>query len=380
MKIYTRSYRDGAWDAPIPPISRDATRRMLLVFGASSYATSPEPLRALQAAHPDAILLGCSTSGEILGEDVEDETLAAAVIDFARTELSLARAHIATPSGSYDAGRTLAADLARADLRGVHVLSDGLNVNGSELVRGLNDTLGDHVIVTGGLAGDGADFNQTWVLAGDELGAGLIAAVGFYGEHVQISHGSQGGWDTFGPTRRVTRSEGNVLFELDDQPALELYKRYLGDRASGLPATGLLFPLAVRQHEGADKVLVRTILAVDEENQSLTFAGDIPQGSYAQLMKANYERLIDGAQQAAEAAAPPQAASDTLLISISCVGRRLVLGERSEEEIEVVLDAMPARTHQLGFYSYGELSPFTSGPGPCDLHNQTMTVTTIRED
>jgi hypothetical protein len=206
----------------------------------------------------------------------------------------------------------------------------------------------------------------------------FVTAAGLYGDHVRVGHGSKGGWDQFGPERVVTRSKGNVLYELDHKPSLQLYKEYLGERASGLPATGLLFPLSIRVGATSDKRLVRTILAVDEDTQSLTFAGDIPEGAFAQLMHANFDRLIQGASDASSSVqSNVHGSSDTLAVAISCVGRRLVLGERAEEETEATLDALPPCTQQIGFYSYGELSPYATGR--CDLHNQTMTLTTISE-
>ncbi|MGH7149344.1 MAG: FIST signal transduction protein, partial [Planctomycetota bacterium] len=268
--------------------------------------------------------------------------------------------------------------LLRPDLRGVFLLSDGLRVNGSELVRGANSVLPEPVPVTGGLAGDRVRFRRTWVLEGGEPQDGSLCGVGFYGERIEIGHGSKGGWDRFGPERLVTRSEGNVLFELDGRPALELYKAYLGERASGLPATALLFPLALRENATQGKSLVRTILAVDEGARSLTFAGDVPQGSLAQLMHANFDRLVDGAEGAASMTRRRcESGRPTLAIAISCVGRRLVLGERTEEELEAVGEALPPDARVVGFYSYGEISPFASGRS--DLHNQTMTLTTFQE-
>ena len=237
------------------------------------------------------------------------------------------------------------------------------------------------MVVTGGLAGDGTHFKRTWVLKDRTPQSGYVTAVGFYGDHIRLGHGSKGGWDKFGPERQVTKSIGNVLYELDGRPALGLYKAYLGDRASGLPATGLLFPLAIRTSQAEGKVLVRTILAVDEATQSMTFAGDIPEGVFAQLMRANFDRLIQGASEAATLTFDhhngSHADSPTLSIAISCVGRRLVLGERTEEEIEATLEILPKGSRQIGFYSYGEISPYKSGA--CDLHNQTMTLTTIAE-
>ena len=207
---------------------------------------------------------------------------------------------------------------------------------------------------------------------------GVITAVGFYGKRLRITHGSRGGWDAFGPERRVTRAEGNVLYELDGKPALVLYKDYLGERASGLPATALLFPLAIRQDTADARPLVRTILAVDETNQSMTFAGDIPVGYMAQLMRANFDRLVSGASLAADQAGQNATAGGPVLaVAFSCVGRRLVLGERVEEETEITLEHLPAGAKQVGFYSYGEISPYAAGS--CELHNQTMTLTTFSE-
>jgi len=380
MDLSTSNYASSSgWSATLDP-ELDSERTLVLVFGASRFAQDPSPLRELIAAYPRSHVLGCSTSGEIFGTKLADDTLSVAVLRFEGTDIASASARVDSAEGSLAAGAELARTLTREDLRAILVLSDGLNVNGSELVRGFNSELPDSVVVSGGLAGDGDRFQSTWVLDDSGPRAGLVAAVGLYGERVRVGHGSKGGWDIFGPERLVTRSRDNVLFELDGQPALELYKRYLGERAAGLPATALLFPLALRGEERDTKVLVRTVLGIDEASQSMTFAGNVPQGHRAQLMRANFERLIDGASQAAASTrrtAGAQAAG-TLSIAISCVGRRLILGERTEEEIEAALEELPRGTQQIGFYSYGEISPYASGH--CDLHNQTMTLTTLSEE
>ncbi len=379
MKLAIFNYNRSGWSQdPLPAFDSEST--LVVVFGAAEWADDPAPVRQLAAAYPRAHLVGCSTAGEIFGTALSDGSLSVAVAQFeAGTRIATASASVCSQEDSFAAGEAIARQLQGPALRGVLLFSDGLNVNGSELVRGINSVLLSDVIVTGGLAGDGARFQRTWVLHGGAPATGIVCAAGLYGDNLRIGHGSKGGWDNFGPERRVTRSRGNVLFELDGKPALELYKEYLGELATGLPATGLLFPLALRADSGDDKSLVRTILAVDETRQSMTFAGDIPQGSLARLMRANFDRLIDGASDAAGLASQSLADEDraTLAIAISCVGRRLVLGERAEEEIEATLEVMPTGTQQVGFYSYGEISPYATGR--CDLHNQTMTLTTIRE-
>lgn len=269
----------------------------------------------------------------------------------------------------------------RPSLRGILVLSDGLKINGTELVKGLNKISRQDVVITGGLAGDGDKFKNTWVIYEGGIYKDSVVALGLYGDAINIGFSSQGGWDIFGPERFITRSKHNVLYELDGQPALPLYKKYLGERAKGLPSAGLLFPLAIRKDQNNSAQVVRTILAIDEKEQSLTFAGDMPLGYRAQLMRANFDRLVASAGEAGEAVAkniPLEKKNPVLSIAISCVGRRLLLGERTEEETEFVLESLPPETQQVGFYSYGELSPFS--PGSCALHNQTMTLTTLYEE
>ncbi|HEV2928368.1 MAG TPA: FIST N-terminal domain-containing protein [Propionibacteriaceae bacterium] len=366
----------SGWSAPLPS-ELDGPSTLVLAFGSPPEEVAAARLAELAAALPQAQLAGCSTAGEILDRRVAEGEMSVAVARFAHTTLRRAEAAVAAPTDSRQAGRELAGTLVGPGLRGVLVLSDGLGVNGTELLNGVKEVLPAEVVVTGGLAGDGDRFAATWVVAQGRPTAGVVSAIGLYGDRVRIGHGSWGGWDSFGVERQVTRSDGNVLYELDGEPALALYKRYLGERAAGLPATALLFPLVLCADDGGAG-LVRTVLGVDEANQSLTFAGDLPQGSRVQLMRANFDRLVEGAATAGQLAYPAEdPRGGCLAIAISCVGRRLVLGERTEEEVEAVLDSLPPASSQVGFYSYGEISP--TATGPCELHNQTMTLTTLVE-
>ncbi|MCB0873547.1 MAG: FIST C-terminal domain-containing protein [Thermoleophilia bacterium] len=377
MEVTTIEYTaERGWSEPFP--EWDSPQTLVIAFGAPEFGGGPGPLRELLDAYRESHVLGCSTAGEISGDQVSDGSIVAAICRFDEATLRSASARCETPEDSFDTGQRIGADLAADDLRAVFVLSDGLGVNGSELARGLAAAVPDGVAVTGGLAGDGNRFEATWVLGQDGPVPLAVSAIAFYGDRVDVGVGCQGGWDPFGPERLVTASRGNVLHTLDGRPALSLYKEYLGDLASGLPATALLFPLALRRSSDDETTVTRTILAIDEDEESLTFAGDIPEGSYVQLMRANVERLVTGAERAAaEVVVDAASPSPLLSIGISCVGRRLVLGERTEEELEAVLTELPPQTTQVGFYSYGEISSLISGR--CDLHNQSMTVTTIRE-
>lgn len=371
MEIEQRVWKPAeGWGAP----PRMAGAHLVLVFGDKAALADPKRLAELRQAYPKAHLAGGSTAGEIVGSAVMDGTVVATAVRFADTRVEEAVIDMRPEEDSRSAGIRLAQALPKDGLSHVFVVSDGQHVNGSDLVRGMTSNLPQGVAITGGLAGDGADFRSTLTVTDGGAGEGRLVALGLYGKRLRVGYGSLGGWDAFGPQRVITRSQGNVLYELDGQPALQLYKKYLGEHAAGLPATGLLFPLAVRAPGGSE--LTRTILAVDEKEQSLTFAGDMPQGAMARLMKANFDRLVDGAHDAAQGASLSSPAQ--LAILISCVGRKLVLRQRVEEELEAVQDVLGRQATMAGFYSYGEICPAAPNAS-CELHNQTMTITTLAE-
>lgn len=355
---------------------------LVFYFGTRQMLSCGKRYNELREMFPSAHILGCSTGGQINSSDISDDEIVAAAIGFDATRLRLVCQDIGDAQQSRSCGEIIGRALNQEDLAGVFVLSDGLNVNGSELVGGLTAAIGSGIPVTGGLAGDGADFAETLVGGDCVPRPRLVVAIGFYGKAIRIGHGSAGGWDLFGPRRQVTRSAGNVLFELDGQPALDLYERYLGPEDSkGLPGSALLFPIQVHDAAQPDSAVVRTVLAIDKNARSMTFAGDVPQGWTAQLMHGNFDRLAEGAADAARQARTGLGASDVerqFSILISCIGRRLLMGQRTSDEVEAAGAELGASTLKLGFYSYGEISPHAKS-GVCELHNQTMTVTLFDE-
>lgn len=354
---------------------RDA--QLVLWFGSGAPLADAQYVRDLRERFPTANILGCSTAGEICGTRVLDDSLVATAMRFDHTQVRSVTEPLSSASESEKVGERLAHALRGEGLSHVLILAEGIHINGTELLAGLRKTLPDGVTVTGGLAADGPRFERTFISADGVSLERHVAAIGFYGDRLDVGYGSVGGWDPFGPERVVTRSKGNVLYELDGHSALALYRDYLGPYSAELPASGLLFPLSLIGADG--RRLVRTILAVDDAAGSLTFAGDIPQGAQVQLMKANFDRLIDGASHASdEAHGAEERHPPAVALLISCVGRRLVLKQRVEEELDAVQDALGANVPLCGFYSYGEIAPF-GGLLKCELHNQTMTVTTFNE-
>lgn len=351
---------------------------LVLAFGSKEMLADYAVIDQIAASYPEAAKVYCSSAGEIYKNEVLDDTISLTAIKFNKTKLKSSSINIRDFKDSYSSGQALIGGLNGDGLRHVLVFSDGALVNGSELVRGMMSVTPENVTVTGGLAGDAARFESTLTGLNGYPGHGNIIGIGFYGAHLRISHGSYGGWDSFGLEKTVTKSNANVLFEIDGKNALQSYKNYLGKYAEELPGSALLFPLAVTLEESGETV-VRTILSINENDQSMVFAGDLPVGSKVRFMKANFDRLIDAASLAARTSLTSiHDMNPQLAILISCVGRKLILSSRIEEEVEAVRDILGTKTAITGFYSYGEISPVNES-ARCELHNQTMTITCFEE-
>ena len=377
MKVSQQILRNP--DEPITlQATAESTAHLVLVFGSTSGLQSAGLAASLANSFPPGTdIVGCSTSGEITREGVFDDLLTLTMIEFAGSTSRVERAPVSEMAGSRAAGAKLGAALHGEDLRCVLVFSDGLHVNGSEVVKGLRDELGDEIVISGGLAGDGTAFARTVVMAQGVAEEKIIAAAGLYGPRLRARSFSASGWHPFGNLLRVTKASGSRVFEFDGQRALDVYSKYLGEKVAALPASGLLHPLALRVSERGGG-LIRTLLAVDREEGSLTFAGDVPEGGSVLLMQATFAQLVGGAGRAACGTGEKDGVVPDFALLISCVGRRLVLGSQTELEIEAVAEQLPSCSCLAGFYSYGEIG-FYEGSGVCELHNQTMTVTTLSE-
>lgn len=351
---------------------------LVLSFGHKSLIGDDLIIAKIDEAFPSAYKLYSSTAGEISGENVYDNSISLTAITFQSTSVKANSVNIGDFQNSFEAGKNLALKIDQQGLKFIFLVSDGSLVNGSDLLNGFNFVINKNIPITGGLAGDGANFESTLTGVNTKPKKGEIAAISFYGDHLKVSHSSMGGWEPFGLEREVTKSTGNVLYEIDGKNALDLYKTYLGKHADDLPGSALLFPLSVQINDTGDTI-VRTILSVNHEENTMSFAGDIQVGSKVRFMKANFDKLIDAASLAAqESLTNFHDSQPELAILISCVGRKAILSERIDEEVEAVKDVLNKETYITGFYSYGEISPLKPGT-TCELHNQTMTITCLQE-
>jgi hypothetical protein len=355
---------------------------LVLYFGDRDLLRDGEVFEGLRALYPGARVVGGSTGATILGKTLNQQNAVAAALRFARTRVAVATTVVPDKASSRTAGEELARTLVAPDLAAVFVLADGMNVNGSLLIAGLKSVLGEDCPISGGMTGDAGEYTQALVGADAAPSSKVAAAVGLYGSSLRVSYGRGCGWDAFGPRRRITRADGNVLYELDGKPAFDLYERYLGDEfGNGVPA-GVLFPLLMSHPDRPERSFVRAALGLDQSAAAMTLAGNVPEGWMARLMRGSLDRLALAAAQAARDMRDgmPAAAvdGDRLAVIVSCTGRMLLMGQRTIEEVDAAAQEIPADVFRVGFYSYGEIAP-TAAPGHAELHNQTMTITGLAE-
>lgn len=350
----------------------------ILVFGSVKRFHERGFIKTLHKRYPRAQIIGCTTTGEITPNGVHDDSIHITAMLWERSSLRFVAKPVVRMAESHTLGNDIAADLNQADLKGVFVLSDGLNVNGSELVAGLQEVLKD-VPITGGLAGDGAQFTQTFLLHNDKIQDKMVVAVGIYGADAIMTSGALGGWKPYGPPRRVTKSDKNIVLELDGKPALPLYKMYIGNYAKDLPASGLNFPFAIMS-ENKIITVIRTLLAVSDKDNSLTFAGNVAEGSTVRMLQSNHDRLVEGATDAARQIIDKGAnlAENAVAICVSCVGRKLVMADQVSDEVYAVQRLLGTQTGITGFYSNGEICSGNDDAHSI-LHNQTMTIAYMSE-
>ncbi|WP_405292021.1 FIST signal transduction protein [Algibacter sp. Ld11] len=373
MKVNQISLSENNWKQGLDSIVINPN--LIMLFVSPDFGIIDEVLSRINRVFPKATIFGCSTAGEISDVAVKDKTISLTAIQFDNTCLKLVAVELNETVDSGKAGERIGNMLYMDSLKHVMILSDGLNINGADLVLGLKYTL-PNISVTGGLAADGEDFQKTFVIRNNERLENVVLGLGFYGDNLRVSYSSKGGWDGFGIERLVTKSNKNILYELDGKPVLKLYKELLGEDAQKLPSSGLLFPVSIRPDKYA-RAVVRGLSGINEAEQSLIFGANIEEGSYLRLMKGNIDRLIVGAEESAISVSQDLKETLELVILISCVGRRLVLKQLVEEEIDAVRGVIGSEPKITGFYSYGEIAPLDESL--CELHHQTMTITTLSE-
>ncbi len=376
MKVVQAYKQNNTWNYTQPKVKLN--NPLVLVFAERTLLEQEKILKNIREEFPYEHIIFSSTAGEIIGDQVLENSIAVTAIEFEKSSFIIKKANLFDfDKDSYFIGKNLIEQLPLENLKHLFVISEGSFVNGSKLIEGIESKLPSDVKITGGICGDNDKFEKTLVSFQTDPTEGEIVIIGFYGESLEFSYASCGGWVPFGPERVITKSDGSILYEIDGIPALDIYSKYLGEKALELPQSALLFPLNV-QARGKAQPVVRTILNIDQENKSMIFAGDVPQNSRVQLMMASVDAIVQGAADAATAAMKNREKNPEVAFLVSCIGRKMMMNQRTEEEVEEVLEIIGNNSVASGFYSYGEIAPFSQEKS-CELHNQTMTLTLISE-
>jgi hypothetical protein len=353
---------------------------LVLVFGNRFMLQEKNIFNEVRDIFKDGHIVFVSTSGDITSESVSDDSIIITAIEFEKSNFLIKTANVLNSNvqiDSFKTGKELIEQLPKENLKYAFVVADGSYTNGSQLTKGMNAATKDRLLITGALCGDGERFETTLCSYNENPKEGKVVAIGFYGETLEVTFASKGGWIPFGPERVVTKSTGNILFELDGKPALDLYKTYLGEKSKELPGAALRYPLKVKSSEG-NKSIARSILNINEEKKSMILAGDILEGSKVQLMMTNVDNIVNAAEIGAVNALELRKNNPQLAILISCISRKLVLDQRVEEEVEEIIEVLGNEPTICGLYSYGEIVPF-NGEMNCQLHNQAIAITLISE-
>ena len=378
MQTHQFSYKKNEW-VGLEAVSPEKNNiQVVLVFAERTLLEQNEFISKLQSSFPVSKIITCSSAGEINHSLIQEESAVCSTMSFDKTPTDFSVKNIKDYSNSFSLGEAAAKGLKQENLKYILVISDGSLVNGDDLLKGIQQGTDPSVLISGGVAGDGTRFQKTLVGLDGDIKEGNVVLMGLYGDHIRVGSSAYGGWDIYGPERMITRSESNILYDIDGKNALELYKQYLGKYTEGLPASALLFPISIKA-KNETAYVVRTILSIDETNKTMCFAGNVAEGSEVRFMKSNFDRLINAASDAgAEAISNMGDYPVDMALLVSCVGRKLVLTDRTDEEVEAVLDKMSDKSSVIGFFSYGEFAP-QKGNEKTQLHNQTMTVTTFTE-
>lgn len=378
MLADTLLFKDAGWYGFQELRKNPSEYQLLMVFGDRDLLGLPDILPQLTVLFPDAQLVSSSTAGEIYNDKRQEKTVVCIAIHFEKTNFQLTSNNIRNCSSSFELGKATADQLAKDNLRYVMVISDGNVINGDDLIAGINASVGNNIEITGAMAGDGGRFEKTLTGVHTSLDTGNVTLLGLYGDHIHVTSGIKGGWSLFGPERTVTKSNKNELFEIDGENALDLYKRYLGKFAESLPSSALFFPIALL-NTSHEEHIVRTILSVNEEKKSMIFAGNIPEGATIRLMRTNTDQVISMAGEAVGTAARKNNNKPELALIFNCIGRKLILDSRANDELKSIKKCLPAHTTIAGLYSYGEFSKMSFQGSSCSLHNQTVVVTLLNE-
>jgi hypothetical protein len=312
---------------------------------------------------PQAVIIGTTTSGEILNAHMLDKSLVISLSLFDQTQLK--SVHIIGEE-SEAMGRKVAETIIVEETKCVIMFADALLCNGEAILRGLNSVCSDQIVVAGGMSGDNSRFKKSYCIHGSEVFQGGVVAVSLSNPALEVFHTYNLSWKPIGKKMTVTKSEGNKIFEIDNEPIKEIISQYLGKYiADRMPASTIEFPL-IYQKGGVD--IARSIISMPDDG-GIIYAGELREGQQVRFGIGSPNMLIESVQKCCNLATSSPIES---LFVYSCIARKAFLGKELELEYFHLAKIAPV----TGFFTYGE---FYHGTDKNELLNVTTTVLGLSE-
>lgn len=362
---------------------------MAFVFASSSFSHN-EVLAGVRSVVGAAVqIVGASTAGEITKDGPTMRDSVSIMLLASDTLICTSAVATGLTSDSTAAGASLAEQLKESSPQLLMMFADGLKGNGSAVIRGILSTLGQHFPVVGGSAGDNGKLVETHQFFGDTSYTDAVVGVGFSGQF-KFSVGVNHGWSAVGAPHVVTKSAGTTIYEINHQPAVSLYERYLGVeemanlKSEMLGEVALSYPLGIKDLQ-SDEFLLRAPFAVAEDG-SIVCGGEVLEGSEVQLMVGSKEDAIAAASRAAQSALDNLGTTPKVAFIFSCHVRNTLFSDKetARAEIQAIQSVIGDTVPIIGFYTYAEQAPVAGSSysiNKCtpQLHNETVVITLIGE-
>jgi diguanylate cyclase (GGDEF)-like protein/PAS domain S-box-containing protein len=310
---------------------------------------------------PDAIIIGSTTDGEIAhGESSRNGT----VISFVEFEKATLKYAVDISSDSFQRGERLAKKLKTDNSKLFILLSEGLHTNGENFLKGI-ESIAPDIKIAGGMAADYANFQKTLVFTKDFILANGAVGVSINSDELEIFNDYNFSWQKIGKKLKITKSEGNIVYEIDGRSAVDTYKHYLGEKvAYKIPSICIEFPLLIEEN---NTLMARSVIAASGDG-SLTFSANMPEGSEVYFGYGNPEEIL---KHTNVIPSKLKKFEPEIIFVYSCMARLHFVGPMINQELKPLADIAP----MSGFFTYGE---FFSNEHNRFL-NQTMTVLAMRE-
>ncbi|MBC7850927.1 MAG: FIST C-terminal domain-containing protein [Chitinophagaceae bacterium] len=331
-------------------------------------------------------VFGSTTAGEFINSEILQGAITIMLLDLNPDHFKIVFSET-SESSAYDSAKKLGTDGKWLFANPAFMIASGwLHTDGEEIMRGIQEGAGNDAPVFGGMAGDDLLLRQPIVFTyGRKSVTGLVAIV-INEDRIAMKGVATCGWKPIGIRKVVTKSVGNIIYTIDDQPALDLVIKYLGLNIDLNPGTdivtniGAYYPLQLERENSAP--VMRTAMLGNKEDRSLICAGTVPQGAKVRFsLPPDFDVIDTVVSECMELKNEQQSEADAMII-FSCISRYLSFGVMTSEEIERVAQVWNAPL--IGFFCYGEfgksLSDKRTGQiGRHEFHNNTCCVVVLKE-